>query len=67
MLHNYPWSPFYVSAVLETNPSQMPNRIQEAERAIDERRSHYSEIDSGERQAMKDAATTLRVLRLERV
>jgi hypothetical protein len=65
---DFSWSSAYVSAVLETDLSKMPGRIQE-DRAINERQlfasGHSLEMDSSEFKAMRDALATLKVLRQE--
>jgi hypothetical protein len=63
----YSWQAAYKSAVLETNPKQSSNRINEARRAIDERLHRTLLADSPEHKAMEDARRGLAELEAERV
>jgi hypothetical protein len=58
----YSWSPSYVNAVLESDPTKLAERISEAEQAMF-RRAHDAELGSGELQAMQYAAVALQNLR----
>jgi hypothetical protein len=63
----YSWHTTYWSAVLETNPKQLPIRINEARRAIDERLRKSIQIDSPEHNAIEDARGGLAELEAELV
>jgi hypothetical protein len=64
-LATYPWQTVYVSAVLETNPSLLANRVYEALSAIEQRLLSPIESGSQEDKAVKNAQTGLVVLRAE--
>ena len=68
MITPYGWHEAYKAAVLETDRSNMPKRIQAAESEIQERQ-HMLFADHGgtqeERHAIQDAISGLRVLRRE--
>jgi hypothetical protein len=68
-MHNaiYSWQTAYRSAVLEINPTQLPIRISEARRAIDERLHRPLLIDSPEHKAIEEARRGLAELEAERV
>jgi hypothetical protein len=58
--HTYPsWSSIYVSAVLETDPCKLPQRIQEAHQAIEGRLSQSPRPDAAEQKALKHARNAL--------
>jgi hypothetical protein len=63
----YSWQTAYRSAVLETNPKQLSIRINDAQRAIDERLHRPLLIDSPEHKAIEDARRGLAELEAERV
>lgn len=68
MMHAiYSWQTAYRSAVLETSPTQLSIRINEARRAIDERLHRPIQIDSPEHKAIEDARRGLAELEAERV
>jgi hypothetical protein len=56
----YTWFPAYRSAVLETDPTQMPARIDEALKAMAVRFFVPSRIDDDELTALADAQAGLR-------
>jgi hypothetical protein len=64
-MNSHPWHSAYTAAVLETDQSQMGDRIAQAESAIRER-FQSSELDAKELNAMKNALEGLRTLRAER-
>jgi hypothetical protein len=68
MKANYLWEESYQAAILETDREKMPNRIQTAKAAIDDR-LHGLQMDHGgtteERYAISDALAALNVLRRE--
>jgi hypothetical protein len=62
--HAYPsWSPIYVSAVLETDPHKLPQRIQEAHQAIEGRLSQAPRPDAVEQRALTHARNALTALK----
>jgi len=65
---DYVWQGSYQAAILETNDNKLPNRLQAAKGAIDNR-LHDLQRDHGgtpeERQAITDALGGLNVLRRE--
>jgi hypothetical protein len=61
----YPWSAAYLSAVLETDFSKMPGKIDAAERTIRIRRYHASQIGPDELRAIERTVAALQVLRME--
>jgi hypothetical protein len=63
----YSWQVAYKSAILETNPTQLSIRINEARRAIDERLHRPLQIGSLEHRAIEDARAGLAELEAERV
>jgi hypothetical protein len=63
----YSWHADYKSAVLEIDPKQLPIRISEARRAIDQRLHRPLLIDSPEHKAIEDARRGLAELEAERV
>jgi uncharacterized protein involved in exopolysaccharide biosynthesis len=68
MRADYVWQGSYQAAILETNDNKLPNRLQAAKAAIDNR-LHDLQRDFGgtpeERQAITDALVGLNVLRRE--
>jgi hypothetical protein len=68
-MHNaiYLWQTAYRSALVETDPKQLPIRIDEARRAIDVRLHRPLLIDSPEHKAIEDARRGLAELEAERV
>jgi hypothetical protein len=68
-MHNaiYLWQTAYRSALLETDPKQLPTRIDEARRAIDVRLHRPLIIDSPEHKAIEDARRGLAELEAERI
>jgi hypothetical protein len=63
----YPsWSPIYVSAVLETDPRKLPQRIQEAHQAIEGRLSQAPRLDAAEQRALAHARNALAALKSQR-
>jgi hypothetical protein len=70
MKMNYSWNPLYTAAVLETDWSNMPERIRAVESAITNRLHEFS-LDHGgtpdENQAMMDVVHRLAVLRSDLV
>lgn len=63
MVHNYDWSSFYASAVLESDGRNLSERILEAELAI-LRRTREPELARREWQAIEIAMDVLRDMRL---
>ncbi len=59
----YTWFPVYRSAVLETNPTQMPTRIDEALKALAIRFCVPGRIDDDELTALADAQNALEMLK----
>ncbi len=61
MVHNYPWSIAYATAVLEHDPAKLPDRIREAEQAIECR---FCDPDIGveELQALQEAISALKLI-----
>jgi hypothetical protein len=66
MKKHYMWSRVYMNAILETDSRKLPQRIREAEWAIQERFSSSLPIDSAEQEIMTGARTRLKMLRTER-
>ena len=68
MRADYVWQASYEAAILETDDNKLPNRLQAAKAAIDNR-LHDLQRDHGgtpeERQAITDALGGLNVLRRE--
>ncbi len=68
MRADYVWQESYQAAILETDDNKLPNRLQAAKAAIDNR-LHELQTDHGgtpeERQAITDALGGLNVLRRE--
>ena len=68
MKPDYIWQESYKAAILETDHGQLPNRLQAAKSAIDNR-LHEMQLDHGgtpeERLAISDAFAGLNVLREE--
>lgn len=62
MVHNYPWSIAYATAVLEHDPAKLPDRIREAEQAI-ECRFCDPDIDAAELHALETAIDELKLLK----
>jgi hypothetical protein len=65
MITDYIWRKSYLSALLETDWTKMPNRLQEAEAELRERERVLSEDHGGtaqERQAIADAINGLKML-----
>ena len=66
MSANYVWQEPYQAAILETDDKKLPNRLQAAKAAIDNR-LHELQLDGGgtpkERQAINDALSNLNVIR----
>jgi hypothetical protein len=65
LMPKYPWSAVYLSAVLETDFSKMPAKIDTAERAIRIRRYNASQIGPDELRAIERTVAALQVLRME--
>jgi hypothetical protein len=66
--HAYPsWSPIYVSAVLETDPHKLPQRIQEAHQAIEGRLSQAPRPDAAEQKALTHARNALATLKSQQL
>jgi hypothetical protein len=63
----YSWQTAYRSAVLETSPTQLSIRINEARRAIDDRLHKPIQIDGREHKAIEDARRGLAELEAELV
>ncbi len=63
----YSWQTAYRSAVLETSPTQLSIRIDEARRAINERLHRPILMASPEHNAIEDARRGLDELEAERV
>jgi len=61
----YSWQEAYQCAVLETNPAQMAQRIDDALRAIEQRVGSTVRIDNTENEAIESARNALAVLRGE--
>jgi hypothetical protein len=51
----YTWFPAYKSAVVETDLAQIPCRVREALRVIDDRLRDPAQIDDPEKRAIADA------------
>ena len=68
MRAEYVWEEVYKAAIVETDDRKLPNRIQAAKAAIDNR-LHDLQMDHGrtpeERQAIRDALAGLIILRRE--
>jgi hypothetical protein len=68
MKADYVWEEVYAAAVLETDDTNMPNRLHAAKAALDAR-LHELQLDHGgapeERQAISDALAGLNALRGE--
>jgi hypothetical protein len=68
MRAEYVWEEVYKAAIVETDDGELPNRIQAAKAAIDNR-LHDLQMDHGrtpeERQAIRDALAGLIILRRE--
>jgi hypothetical protein len=65
MTINPAWQEQYQAALLESNPEELPRRIEAAGRAIQERIEELGESagsSSNEQRAIEDALRTLRVL-----
>jgi hypothetical protein len=65
MITDYIWRKSYLAALLETDWTKMPNRLQEAEAELRERERVLSEDHGGtaqERQAIADAINGLKML-----
>ena len=60
------WSRLYVNAILETDARKLPQRIREAERAIQERLTHSLPLDPAEHEIMIGARVRLQSLKTER-
>ena len=63
----YCWVTAYRCALLESNPSQLSMRINEAQEAIDERLRRPIQIEDHEHRAIKDARSGLSDLDAEQV
>ena len=63
----YAWHSTYLAAVLETNQARMPERICEAQRALQERLDNPVEIPPSELTAIANARQGLDALTCERV
>ena len=61
------WSRLYVNAILETDSRKLPQRIREAEWAIQQRLSSSLPIGGAEQELMTDATARLRSLKTERM
>jgi hypothetical protein len=64
--NGYPWHALYASAVLETDSTRMPKRIDEVLTAIKDRGRSLAEISDVECAEMEAARTRLAILRAER-
>jgi hypothetical protein len=65
--HTYPsWSSIYVSAVLETDPRKLPQRVQEAHQAIEGRLFQSPQPDAAEQKALIHARNALANLKSQR-
>jgi hypothetical protein len=60
------WQELYKAAILELDPEQLQARVEAAEGAIATRASLGAQISRGERRAMDDALSALRMLKRER-
>ena len=60
----YMWSRLYVNAILETDSRKLPQRIREAEWAIQERLSSSLLVDPAEREAITGARARLKSLKI---
>jgi hypothetical protein len=67
MKKSYIWSRVYLNAILETDVRKLPQRIREAEWAIQERLSSSLPVDAAEREIMTGARARLKSLRMERL
>jgi uncharacterized protein involved in exopolysaccharide biosynthesis len=70
MTTSYPWQSVYLAAVLETDTSQLAQRIAAAENAIGGRTTELEQDHHGtveERVAIADALEGLTILRRERI
>jgi hypothetical protein len=67
MKKSYMWSRVYVNAILETDSRKLPQRIREAEWAIQERLSSSLPVDPAEQEIMTGARARLKSLRTERM
>jgi hypothetical protein len=63
----YMWSRPYVNAILETDSRRLPQRIREAEWAIQERLSSSLPVDPAEQESMTGARARLKSLKTERM
>ena len=63
----YMWSRSYVDAILETDSRNLPQRIREAEWAIQQRLSGSLPIDGAEEELITGARARLRSLKTERL
>jgi len=63
----YLWQAEYISAISETDPSQLPRRIYEAIAAIDQRLLAPVKHGSAEEQALKKARELLSTLKGEKL
>jgi hypothetical protein len=66
MTHN-DWKELYRAAVLETDQTEMGNRVKAAEEAFDLHTSNGNHLSGDERAAMDNAGSSLQVLKQERV
>jgi hypothetical protein len=66
MTDPHPWQDAYEAAVLETNQALMPERINEAVRAIHARSDAPGQIEDSELRALADAQMGLHALTAER-
>jgi hypothetical protein len=62
----YSWAAAYQTAVLETNPVTMANRIHEAVKAMEDRERGPFPIPETEQRSNEDAQTALATLKAER-
>ena len=62
----YAWHSAYLAAVLETDQARMPERIYEAQKALQERLDNPVEIPTPELTAIKNARQGLDALTSER-
>lgn len=67
MKKSYMWSRLYVNATLETDSRKLPQRIREAEWAIQERLSSSMPVGPAEREIMTGARARLESLKSERI
>jgi hypothetical protein len=64
--NEYPWSPIFAAAVLETDSRKLAERVSEAACTIDKRLSDRNPMDLKELQTICDAKAVLYALKRER-